>query len=119
MSRRPKASDRVDDLRATATIIHETIFQLHQRLLVRDPGETRSLELVAESARIVTVELPARTALLRQLGATWTEQVLLDPAAAAATSQEIATQMQEAERTVLPLISRQREIVAKLRAMLA
>jgi hypothetical protein len=119
MSERPKALDRVDELRATATIIHETIFELHQRLLFRDPAETGSFDLVAESARIVTVELPERTALVRRMGATWTEQKVLDPPAAAATASEIASQMKHAERTVLPLLARQREIAAGLRATLA
>jgi hypothetical protein len=119
MSRRPKALDRVDDLRATATIIHETIFELHQSILVRDPTETRSLELLAESARIVTVELPDRTALVRRMGSRWTEQNVLDPPAAALKAQAIDAQMEEAEPTVLALLARQREIAASLRAMLA
>lgn len=113
------AITRLNSLLAEATIAHEAIFEMRRRLLVRERSENESAQLVAESAQIATVRLPALALPLRQLATQWDEKSLLDPQAAASTAQEIATQLAAVEPEMQSLLARQSEIAARLRGLLA
>jgi len=60
------------------TIAHEAIFDLHRRLVVRGRAGPDSAGLLAESARIATVSLPALARPLGRLATHWDEESLLD-----------------------------------------
>jgi hypothetical protein len=119
MPDRPAAITRLNFLLAQATIVHEAIFDLHRRLLVRGRVGTDSAELVAESARIAIVRLPGLAVPLRELAARWDEESLLDRQAADSTAQEIAARLAAVEPEMRSLLAHQSEIAAKLRARLA
>jgi hypothetical protein len=119
VSESPAALQRLDSMLAEATIAHEAIFELHRRLLVRERGGNESAELVAESARIATVRLPALAVPLRGLLTRWPEESVLDQYAAASTAREAAAQLAAVEPEMRSLLARQSEIAARLRALLA
>jgi hypothetical protein len=118
MPERAPAITRLDSLLGAATIAHEAIFELHRRLLARERGGNESVELVAESAQIATVRLPALGVPLRRLATRWDEESVLDPHAAASTAQEIAARLAAVESEMRSLLARQSEIAARLRALL-
>ncbi|HXV05597.1 MAG TPA: hypothetical protein VFP23_06805 [Solirubrobacterales bacterium] len=119
MPDRPAAITRLSTLLAEATIAHGAIFDLHRRLLVRGRTGTDSAGLLAESARIATMRLPALAAPLGRLATRWDEESLLDPQAADSTAREIAARLAAVEPEMRSLLARQSEIAAKLRARLA
>jgi hypothetical protein len=119
MRERPEEIERLEEILRGAGLAHEVIFDLHRRLLDRDPSRTDSLELVAESARIVTVRLPRLTAGLRGLAARWDEESLFDPAAADRTAELLARELQAIEPLAGSLTKRQVEIAAALSRLAA
>jgi hypothetical protein len=119
VSESPAPLQRLNSLLAEATIAHEAIFELHRRLLVRERGGSESTELVAESARIATVRLPALAVPLRGLDTRWQEESVLDPHAADLTAREAAAGLAAVEPEMRSLLARQSEIAARLRALLA
>jgi hypothetical protein len=119
MSERPEQLERLDAILGAATYAHETIFELRRVSLGRGREEGEVSELLAESARIATLELPRILDGARDLSSRWHDEVLLDPAAAAVTAAEIGARLAALEPQVMPLLARQGEIVARLRAILA
>jgi hypothetical protein len=113
----PAAILRLDSLLAQAAITHEVIFEMRRGLIARDRGTSEQARLLAESARIVTVDLPALTATARRLARTWQEQDVLDPKAAETTLAELEAELARIEPETFPLLGRQREIAARLRSM--
>jgi hypothetical protein len=101
-----------------ARIAHEVIFELRRELLAKGRDEAQQAGLLGESARIVTTELPRLTTDVRQLAARWEEQTLLDPEAADLTLGALAAELARVESQVRPLLQRQRQIAAALRAEL-
>jgi hypothetical protein len=100
-------------------IAHEAIFEMRCELVARDRSDPRHVRLLEESARIVTVELPDRSATARQLVAKWEEQSLLDPEGAADTLAVLEAELACVVPRIRPLLDRQREIAAELlRSML-
>lgn len=117
MPERPQAIAQLDSLLAAATIAHEAIFEIRRELIARDQGDPEQARLLAESARIVTVDLPALSATARQLSAKWREQRLLDNEGAESTLAELETDLARIEPKIDLLLNRQREIAAQLRSM--
>jgi hypothetical protein len=115
---RPSATKQLDAFLGSAMIAHEAIFEMRRELIAGDRGHPEQARLLEESARIVIVDLPALTADARQLSTRWGEQSLLDPEAAEETAGELETELERIEAEVKSRLDRQREIAARLRAML-
>ncbi len=65
----PTAIKELNLLLQTATIAHESIFEIRRELIASDQGNLEQAQLLEESARIATVELPGLSATARQLSA--------------------------------------------------
>jgi hypothetical protein len=115
MPKRPPAIKRLDSLLGAVTIAHEVIFETRRELVAADRGTPEQARLLAESAQIVTVELPRLSATARQLSTRWREQSLLDSTGAALARLE--SELKRIEPKVDSLLDRQREIAEQLRAM--
>lgn len=113
----PPAIKRLDSLLGAVTIAHEIIFDIRRELIADDRGNPEQARLLAESAQIVTVELPGLSATARQLSARWREQSLLDSKGAEQTLAELESELARIEPSVDSLLNRQREIAAQLRSM--
>jgi hypothetical protein len=118
MSERPQELERIDQIMRAAAFAHELVFDRHRKLLDREPDREDTTPLLAESARIATVELPRLIAPLRSLSARWIEQSLLDPEAAASTVKEIAEGLTKVEPEVRSMTERLGEILSGLRGLL-
>jgi hypothetical protein len=117
MPGRPPAVTQLNSLLGAVTIAHEAIFEMRRELIARDRGNPEQARLLAESARIVTVELPGLSANARRLSARWQERILLDTKAAEETLAELESELARIEPSVESLLNRQREIVAQLKSM--
>lgn len=115
----PQAVAQLNSLLGAATIAHEAIFEMRRDLLARDEGNAEHARLVAESAQIVTAELPRLTAVARQLSAQWREQDLLDRRGARRTLAALETELVRIEPDADALLSRQQAIAGQLRSMRA
>lgn len=117
MPERPPAIQRLDSLLGAATIAHEIIFETRRELIAADRGNPEQARLLAESAQIVTIELPRLSATARQLSTRWQEQSLLDSKGAEEVLAELKSELKRIEPKIDPLLDRQREIAAQLRTM--
>jgi hypothetical protein len=115
---RPAAIKRLDALFSAAMIAHEAIFEMRRELIASDRGDAEQARLLEESAQIVTGKLPSLTVRVRQLSDRWAEQSLLHPEGAEETLAEVKAELERVEPRIQPLLSRQREIAARLRSML-
>jgi len=79
-----------------------------RREITNDRGNAEQAGLLEEPAQIVTGKLPGLTARVRQLSGKWAEQTL----------GEVERELEYIEPEVQSLLSRQREIAARLRSML-
>jgi len=118
MHERPYAIRRLDALFSAAMIAHEAIFEMRRELIANDRGNAEQAGLLEESAQIVTGKLPGLTTRVRQLSGKWAEQSLLHPEGAEQTLGEVEAELEHIEPEVQSLLSRQREIAARLRSML-
>jgi hypothetical protein len=114
---RPDSVKRFDSLLAVATIAHEAIFEMRRDLIGQDRGGPEQARLLAESARIVTVDLPTVSTTARQISAMWKEQSVLDPGAAKITLAELESELARIQPEIDALLSRQRAIAAQMRSM--
>ncbi len=117
MPERPPAIKLLDSLLGAVTIAHEIIFETHRELIAADRGNPEQARLLAESAQIVTVELPRLSATARQLSVRWREQSLLDSMGAEEGLAELESELKRIEPKIDSLLDRQREIAALLRSM--
>jgi hypothetical protein len=118
MPKRPSAIKRLDSLLGAVTIAHEVIFETRRELIAADRGTPEQARLLAESAQIVTVELPRLSATARQLSTRWQEQSLLNSKGAEEVLAELESELKPLEPKIDSLLDRQREIAALLRSML-
>lgn len=117
MPERPPPIKRLDSMLGAVTIAHEIIFEMRRELITDDRGNPEQARLLAESARIVTVELPGLSATARQLSVRWREQSLLDSKGAEETLAELESELERIEPGIDSLLNRQQEIAAHLRSM--
>lgn len=117
MPESPSAIQRLDSLLGAATIAHEIIFETRRELIAADRGNPEQARLLAESAQVVTIELPRLSATARQLSAKWREQSVLDSMGAKEALVELESELKRIEPKIDSLLDRQREIAAQLRAM--
>jgi hypothetical protein len=108
---------QLNALLGAVTIAHEAIFEMRRDLIARDRGNPEQARLLAESARIVTVELPDLSAVARQLATKWQEQSLLDTEVAEETLAELESELARIEPDFESLLNRQQEIAARLSLM--
>ncbi len=113
----PTAIKELDLLLQTATIAHESIFEIRRELIASDQGNPEQAQLLEESARIATVELPGLSATARQLSAKWRDQVLLDAVGAAKTLAELKSELVRIKVDAESLLDRQLEIAARMDSM--
>jgi hypothetical protein len=118
MTERPEQLERLDTILGAASFAHETIFELRRALLVRGVEDHEAPELLAESARIATVEVPRLLGSLQRLSSRWREEVLLAADAAARTAEEIGAGLVAVEPQLRALLERQGAIAGRLDALL-
>ncbi len=113
----PTAIKELNLLLQTATIAHESIFEIRRELIASDQGNPEQAQLLEESARIATVELPGLSATARQLSAKWRDQVSLDAEGAAETLAELKSELARIKVDAESLLDRQLEIAARMDSM--
>src|SRR3954454_24886251 len=85
MAETPDPVARLDDYLATVTYVHEAIWELRTAAVVVGRDDARVHEWFREAAELVVVELPPILREARRLRELWSEQEVLDPAAATET----------------------------------
>lgn len=118
MRERPEELERLDTILAAATFAHETIFELRRALLDRGVEDDEATELLAESARIATLDLPRLLGPLQRLSSRWGDEILLAPDAATRTAEEIAAALVAVEPEVRRLLERESAIATRLDSLL-
>ena len=113
----PTAIKELDLLLQTATITHESIFEIRRELIASDEANPEQAQLLEESARIATIELPGLSATARQLSAKWRDQVLLDAEGAARTLAELKSELARIKVDAESLLDRQSAIAARMDSM--
>lgn len=117
MPERPPAIAHLNSLLGAVTIAHEAIFEMRRELISRDLGNPEQARLLAESARIVTTELPGLSAAARRLAAKWRDQILLDSEETKETLAELESELARIEPDIDSLLNRQQTIATQLRSM--
>src|SRR3954454_24031514 len=115
MAETPGPVARLDDYLATVTFVHEAIWELRTAAFVVERDDARVHEWSREAADLVVVELPPIVREARRLRELWSEQDVLDPAAATDTLRLLADELDRAEPGMRTLRERQNEIVRELR----
>ena len=118
MSETPSPIARLDDYPATVTFVHEAIWELRTATVVVERDDARVHEWFREAAELVVVELPPIVREARRLRELWSEQDVLDPAAATDTLRLLADELDRADPAMRTLRERQNEIVRELRRVL-
>jgi hypothetical protein len=113
----PTAIRELDLLLQTATITHESVFEIRRELIASDEGNPEQAQLLEESARIATIELPSLSAAARQLSAKWRDQTLLDAEGAAKTLVELESELARIEADAESLLDRQSAIATRMDSM--
>src|SRR4051812_49748153 len=115
MAETPGPVARLDDYLATVTFVHEAIWELRTAAVVLERDDARVHEWFREAAELVVVELPPIVREARRLRELWSEQEILDPAAATDTLRLIADELDRTEPATRALSERQNEIARELR----
>src|SRR3954452_14599548 len=117
MAETPAPVARLDHYLATVTYVHEAIWELRTAAVILECDDERVHRWFREAAELVVVELPPIVREARRLRELWSEQDVLDPAAATDTLRLLADELDRAEPTMQTLRERQNEIVRKLRCV--
>jgi len=115
----PDPLRRLTVLLEALVLAHETIYDLHRRLVSSDRATPISRSLLAESAGIVLQRTGEASASARALASQWHEQSVLDPQVAQQTAQQLDKELVDAESILRELLVRETAIVTKLRALAA
>jgi hypothetical protein len=115
MAETPGPMARLDDYLATVTYVHEAIWELRTAAVILERDNARVHELFREAAELVVVELPPIVREARRLRELWSEQEVLDPAAATDPLRLLADELDRADPAMRTLRERQNEIVRELR----
>jgi hypothetical protein len=115
----PEALQRLDGLMEAMFIAHETIYDLHRRLVSADRATPMSRSLLAESAAAVLQKVGEASGPARALASKWHEQSVLHPQAAEQTARELDTELARVEPSLRELLARESAIAAELRALAA
>ena len=118
MAERPPVLARLDSFLAASVIAHEATFDLHRELAELGRAGADADQLLVESARLTTVEIPRTVAEARRLAVVWKDKSILDPAAAATTLESLVGELDRIEPAMRDFLKRQREIAERLRSML-
>src|SRR3954447_8368261 len=97
MAETPVAGARVHNYLATATFVHEAIWELRRAAVALGRDDARVHEWFREATELVVVELPPILREARRLRELWSEQEVLDPAAATDTLRLLADELHRAE----------------------
>lgn len=114
MAARPEPLARIDRYFAAARIAHEAIWDLHRELVAAGRADERTRSLLAEAAQIAGVDMLGVATEIRRLDARWSEQELLDAAAAADTLRALGAEVDRVEPELARLRARQDELAAEL-----
>jgi hypothetical protein len=115
MAETPGPVARLDDYLATVTYVHEAIWELRTAAVILERDDASVHEWFREAAELVVVELPSIVRESRRLRELWSEQDVLDPAAATDTLRLLADELDRADPAMRTLRERQNEIVRELR----
>src|SRR4051794_40249707 len=115
MAETPGPVARLDHYLATVTYVHEAIWELRTAAVVLERDDARVHEWFRVAAELIVVELPLILREARRLRELWSEQDVLDPAAATDTLRLFADELDRAELAIQTLRERQNEIVRELR----
>ncbi len=119
MSEVPDPLRRLNVLLEAMFIAHETIYDLHRRLVSADRATPISRSLLTESAQIVLHKAGQASRSARPLADQWHEQSVLDPQAAEQTALQLHTELTDVEPLLRELLARETAISAELRALTA
>ena len=115
MAETPVPVARLDNYLATVTFVHEAIWELRTAAVVVERDDARVHEWFREAAELVVVEFPPILREARRLRELWSEQEVLDPAAATDTLRLLADELDRVGTAMRALRERQNEIVRELR----
>src|SRR3954467_12318694 len=115
MAETPGPVGRLDDCLASFTCVDEAIWELRTAAVILERDDARVHEWFREAAELVVVELPPILREARRLRELWSEQDVLDPAAATDTLRLLADELDRADPAMRTLRERQNEIVRELR----
>src|SRR3954449_12309327 len=115
MAETPGPVARLDDYLATVTFVHEAIWELRTAAVVVERDDASVHERFREAAELVVVELPTILREARRLRELWSEQEVLDPAAATETLRLMADELDRTEPARRALRERQNEIARERR----
>jgi hypothetical protein len=115
MAETPGPVATLDDYLATITFVHEAIWELRTAAVILERDDARVHEWFRQAAELVVVELPPILREARRLRELWSEQEVLDPAAATDTLRLLADELDRADPAMRTLRERQNEIVRELR----
>src|SRR5437764_12611963 len=107
MAENPGPVARLDDYLATVTFVHEAMWEVRMAAVVLGRDDARVHEWFREAAELVVVELPTILREARCLRELWSEQEVLDPAAATETLRLLADELDRAEPAMRTLRERQ------------
>ena len=114
----PEPVRRVDRYLATARIAHEAIWELHNRLVAAGKYDEHARKRLHEAARIVAVEMPTILRKAVELRARWSDEELLDAAAAETTATGLAVEVDRIQPALERLRERQNEIAREFSGLL-
>src|SRR3954469_4356034 len=97
MAGTPGPGVRLDEYLATVTYVHEVIWELRTAAVVLERDDARVHEWFREAAELVVVELPPIVREARRLRERWSEQEVLDRAAATNTLRLLAGELDRTE----------------------
>jgi hypothetical protein len=115
MAETPGPVARLDSYLATVTYVYEAIWELRTAAVILERDDERVHGWFREAAELVVVELPPIVREARRLRELWSEQDVLDPAAATDTLRLLADELDRADPAMRTLRERQNEIIRELR----
>lgn len=119
MTDRPEPLGLVDTYFAAARIAHEYVFDLHRELAELDAADDHTRALLRESATVALERMPELTRRLHGPEREWSEQELLDPAAAERTIERLNSDIAALLPALAALRARQNQIAAELLARIS
>ena len=115
MAETPTPVARLDHTTSRPSHVHEAIWELRTAAVILERDDARVREWLREAAELVVVELPPIVREARRLRELWSEQEVLDPAAATDTLRSLADQLDRNGAAMRTLRERQNEIARELR----
>jgi hypothetical protein len=106
----PDEITRLDDFLAAARIAHETIWELHLRLIALGRYDDEARERLLAAARTMNVDMDETLREARRLRLRWSEQELLDPMGAEETLHTLSGELDRVSSKLTSMRAQQDEL---------